>query len=73
MALQAENYALEKQLHSYQVSIARLDNAKSSSPAENKTMLPNGRGPPNGAASDTGVSSKTDAFREMSRRWESGK
>ena len=71
MALQAENYALEKQLHSYQVSIARLDNAKSS-PGENKAMVPNGRGPPNGS-SDTSTSSKSEALREMSRRWESGK
>ena len=71
MALQAENYALEKQLHSYQVSIARMDNAKSSPAAESKAIVPNGRVPPNGS-SDTG-SAKSDALREMSRRWESGK
>ena len=70
MALQAENYALEKQLHSYQVSIARMDNAKSSL-TENKAMLPNGRGPPNGS-SDAG-STKSEVLKEMSRRWESGK
>ena len=72
MALQAENYALEKQLHSYQVSIARMDNqAKSSPAAESKVLVPNGRGPPNGS-SDTG-STKSETLREMSRRWESGK
>ncbi len=119
MALQAENYALEKQLHNYQVSIARQDNTpptsggREGSPAPpgpgggagvggpgtgpgvtysgrgagggvgvgmgggmggegkytHKTVA-NGRGPPNGS-SDTGT--RSDTFREMSRRWESGK
>ncbi len=66
MALQAENYALEKQLHSYQQSIAR---STKTSPSETHS-IPNGRGPPNGS---TQVPQSSSAFNEMARRWESGK